>query len=214
MVQSGEPPNPRKKKPLTEIEMALKREETARKRRNLSEKKLEDEKVQIVLYICMLCGNLTCRRLLQAETINRLLKKQSRTKGKRNALSTAEDRPTPVRSNSAVGGDVDMEEGEEVVPAPVVPTMYRWISTTKAPAPGDAVQEAKLMLSFSVPLTALPQSEKHLATAAPIPAPTPVCDVDGCDALRKYKLVKDSQKGACGMPHLKQLEAQLFTASA
>lgn len=40
-----EPPNPRKKPPLTEIEIALKREETARKRKNLSEKKLEDEKV-------------------------------------------------------------------------------------------------------------------------------------------------------------------------
>ena len=42
---AAEPPNPRKKKPLTEIEIALKREETARKRRNLTEKKLEDEKV-------------------------------------------------------------------------------------------------------------------------------------------------------------------------
>ena len=42
---SGEPPNPRKKKPLTDMELALKREEIARKRRNLSEKKLEDEKV-------------------------------------------------------------------------------------------------------------------------------------------------------------------------
>lgn len=39
-----EPPNPRKKKPLTEDEIALKREETARKRKNLTEKKLEDEK--------------------------------------------------------------------------------------------------------------------------------------------------------------------------
>ena len=45
----GEPPNPRKKKPLTELEMALKREETARKRRNLTEKKLEDEKVRTML---------------------------------------------------------------------------------------------------------------------------------------------------------------------
>lgn len=44
-----EPPNPRKKKPLTDIEIALKREETARKRRNLSEKKLEDEKVNFFL---------------------------------------------------------------------------------------------------------------------------------------------------------------------
>ncbi len=44
-LRTEEPPNPRKKKPLTEIEIALKREETARKRKNLSEKKLEDEKV-------------------------------------------------------------------------------------------------------------------------------------------------------------------------
>ena len=44
----AEPANSRKKKPLTEIEIALKREETARKRRNLTEKKLEDEKVRRV----------------------------------------------------------------------------------------------------------------------------------------------------------------------
>lgn len=44
-LHEAEAPNPRKKKPLTEIEIALKREETARKRRNLTEKKLEDEKV-------------------------------------------------------------------------------------------------------------------------------------------------------------------------
>ena len=42
---SAEPTNSRKKKQLTELEIALKREETARKRKNLSEKKLEDEKV-------------------------------------------------------------------------------------------------------------------------------------------------------------------------
>lgn len=45
-----EAPNPRKKKPLTEIEIALKREETARKRRNLTEKKLEDEKVGVYTF--------------------------------------------------------------------------------------------------------------------------------------------------------------------
>jgi Ino eighty subunit 2 len=37
-----------KKQPLTEMEMALKREETARKRKNLSEKKAEDERVRIL----------------------------------------------------------------------------------------------------------------------------------------------------------------------
>ena len=45
----GPTPNSRKKKPLTEMELALKREETARKRRNLTEKKLEDEKVLFTL---------------------------------------------------------------------------------------------------------------------------------------------------------------------
>lgn len=34
-----------RKKQLNETELALRREETARKRRNLTEKKLEDEKV-------------------------------------------------------------------------------------------------------------------------------------------------------------------------
>ena len=49
-ITSGPTPNSRKKKPLTEMELALKREETARKRRNLTEKKLEDEKVPYWLY--------------------------------------------------------------------------------------------------------------------------------------------------------------------
>jgi Ino eighty subunit 2 len=35
----------RKKKTLNDAELALRREETARKRKNMSEKKLEDEKV-------------------------------------------------------------------------------------------------------------------------------------------------------------------------
>lgn len=38
--------NSKKKKYLTDTEIALRREETARKRKNLSEKKLEDEKVR------------------------------------------------------------------------------------------------------------------------------------------------------------------------
>lgn len=44
MTATGE--SSRKKKQLTESELALRREETARKRRNLTEKKLEDEKVR------------------------------------------------------------------------------------------------------------------------------------------------------------------------
>jgi len=40
-----------RKKQLSEMELALKREETARKRRNLTEKKLEDEKVHLTWMI-------------------------------------------------------------------------------------------------------------------------------------------------------------------
>ena len=54
---------------------------------------------------------------------------------------------------------------------------------------------------------------------APVPAPTvlpartaaPVCDVVGCKVPRKYRLVKDWKRGACGMEHLKVLESQLVT---
>lgn len=37
-----------KKKQLNETELQMRREETARKRRNMTEKKLEDEKVRIL----------------------------------------------------------------------------------------------------------------------------------------------------------------------
>ncbi|KAI0094724.1 hypothetical protein BDY19DRAFT_38751 [Irpex rosettiformis] len=189
-VSLEEPPNPRKKKPLTEIEMALKREETARKRKNLSEKKLEDEK---------------------AETINRLLKKQSRPRGRRNALATAEDRPTPIAL------DADGEEvAEEGSATPILPKMYRWISTTKGPG-----AEPKMVMSFSVPAAALPRDalsesasgididSKTVLPMQDSPRPPQSCDVEGCRATRKYRLVKDFHRGACGMSHLKQLEAQL-----
>lgn len=148
-------------------------------------------------------------RLEQAETINRLLKKQSRSRGKRNVLSTAEDRPTPGASGSNHGGDVEMEESEEV--APPVPKMYRWISTSKMAAGTQDAPQAAMALSFSVPIAALPHSRTSQETALPSSTlpPKPRCDVEGCDAQRKYRLVKDWKKGACGMTHLKVLEAQI-----
>jgi Ino eighty subunit 2 len=36
-----------------------------------------------------------------------------------------------------------------------------------------------------------------------------VCAVDGCTAKRKYRLVRDWERGACGMDHLYILERQL-----
>ncbi|KAF9787263.1 PAPA-1-like conserved region-domain-containing protein [Thelephora terrestris] len=133
-VSLNQPASGRKKKPLTELEIALKREETARKRKNLTEKKLEDEK---------------------AETINRLLKKQSRSKTKRNA---------PLQVDTPLEGEA--EDVVETPPVQVIPTMYRWVSTSR-PRPlieevdnmkTDNESERTMSLSFSVPFIALPQT--------------------------------------------------------
>lgn len=190
------------KKQLNESELALRREETARKRKNLSEKKLEDEKL---------------------ETINRLLKKQSRPRGRRpaNALPL-EDTPsaTPkVKAKSKlskeqdVDEDVDMDvteekeeaerEGEEKEESKPV-TMYRWVTSTQ----GDG-EDKKTVISFSVPTTLLPPVE------SPVPDPLQpsgrgpgVCAIEGCSGARKYRLVKDWSIGACGLDHLRLLEGQ------
>ncbi len=79
-----------------------------------------------------------------------------------------------------------------------------------------------MTMSFSVPASVLaPKNENAMevdggAVAIPVPPPPrlppatpPMCDVQGCTAVRKYRLVRDFQKGACGMGHLKLLEAQL-----
>ncbi|KAG8216626.1 hypothetical protein J3R82DRAFT_6814 [Butyriboletus roseoflavus] len=176
-------------------EIALRREETARKRKNLTEKKLEDEK---------------------AETINRLLKKQSKSKNKRNMLSTADDR-TPVSATPAVVQSTrdgsEAPEGEVLEPVELIPTMYRWISTTK-PLPGDAEPasqqaDGRMKLTFSVPLSILPQDTTPPSEVRMLPTEKPLCDVSGCTQARKYRLVKDWLKGACGMEHLKMLERQM-----
>ena len=152
---------------------------------------------------------------VQAETINRLLKKQSRARGKRNALSTAEDKPGP----EAAGEGEDEETAEAFAPPP---TMYRWVSSArsqlKAGAEGESAERVMTM-SFSVPTSVLaPKNENAMevdaaASAPPQPRlpPTtpPTCDVQGCTAVRKYRLVRDFQKGACGMGHLRLLETQL-----
>ncbi|ETW74666.1 hypothetical protein HETIRDRAFT_437260 [Heterobasidion irregulare TC 32-1] len=216
----------RKKKPLNDAELALRREETARKRKHLSEKKLEDEK---------------------AETINRLLKKQSRSKTKRSALSTAEDR-TPAGASTPALGDADDDaphplgtpalaaaatassllngagtEGAAAganvhAAAEARPTMYRWLSTTRGAAPG----EKTMALAFCVPACALPGGVAGTGTGtgtgaadgmdvdapalAPVAAhPAAVCAVAGCGRGRKYRLVRDWTRGACGMEHLRAL---------
>ncbi|PBK97030.1 hypothetical protein ARMGADRAFT_1010544 [Armillaria gallica] len=206
-----------RKKQLNETELALRREETARKRKNLSEKKLEDEKV---------------------ETINRLLKKQTRPRGgKRNGTTTGTGTPSGVKAQNDSDEEAVEVEGstEEPLPAPIIPVMYRWISSSRPPtvdpSPGaeekmdvddkvseekmdvdgaeekektDSNEEKKMILTFSVPPSLLPEGEAH--PPAP-PKPIPKCNVEGCQLNRKYRLVRNWDMGACGMAHLKLLQA-------
>lgn len=84
------------------------------------------------------------------------------------------------------------------------------------------VEDRKMVLSFSVPISILPPPPEAIALNAasasmdvddtssqstrPKTNTTSLCDVDGCGKGRKYRLVKDWERGACGMEHLKALE--------
>ncbi|TFK19481.1 hypothetical protein FA15DRAFT_601369 [Coprinopsis marcescibilis] len=201
-----------RKQPLSEMELPLKREETARKRKNLSEKKLEDEK---------------------AEMINRLLKKQTRPRARR--MGTA-DSPFP-RSSTPIGVpvptmyrwvssvvDVDVDAGGGPPNAnPDVKTSDKHKDNETAVADENAMDvendksapgrvERKIVMSFSVPARQL-----ELGAGVPmdveggggVPGRGPgVCAVEGCGGKRKYRCLKDWTVGACGMAHLKVLETR------
>ena len=167
-------------------------------------------------------------RLLKAETINRLLKKKSGARNRRNPLASAEDRtPAPhTGDGTPAEGEVDEEESGGFIAPPVievVPTHYRWISTLR-PSP-DAPPGDKMQLSFSVPTSLLPSSDQpaldadsdtkmEVQESPPKPCAPAVCDVDGCKEKRKYRLVRDHDRGACGMGHLHLLEKQLGAVAA
>ncbi|KAF8914424.1 hypothetical protein CPB84DRAFT_1759226 [Gymnopilus junonius] len=202
-----------KKQPLNETELALRREETARKRKNLSEKKLEDEK---------------------AETINRLLKKQSRPRNKR--TNTIDDRsPMPSASGSRASklkpkvqdeveegeGDEDEDEAMDVeTPEEIKPVMYRWTSSLRT-VPGDSKRKVEMLMTFSVPESVLivppraqltdgdiiPEDAEQLEKIQKARGPG-VCAVEGCGKPRKYRLPKDWTIGACDSAHLRVIANQ------
>ena len=66
-----------------------------------------------------------------------------------------------------------------------------------------------MRLSFSVPVsvTGMTQTVSGAADEEGTAKVARVrCDVEGCTELRKYRLVKDWTRGACGMGHLNVLE--------
>lgn len=140
---------------------------------------------------------------IQAETINRLLKKQSR----RNKKAT--------QTSTPVGEGEDSEAGEEgeggdvgvgVAGAVDSVALFRWISNAQG-------------ITFSTPNAFLPDPENAEDAAdlgrsqARVPLAVKmaaVCDVEGCTEKRKYRVVKDFGKGACGIGHLKELEGRVM----
>ncbi|KAJ7609883.1 hypothetical protein FB45DRAFT_340074 [Roridomyces roridus] len=170
-----------RKRQLAPDEVALRKEENARKRKNMIEKKLEDEK---------------------AETINRLLKKQSRPKNKRttalnNPPSDVEDAPGEMdvddQVNGGMGGEADM----------AAPKMYRWVSTSRSPA--ATTTEVTM---FCVPESLLPPSADVDMDATSVTTDSSRCAVPGCDLARKYRAVgREWGVGACGIGHLRVLAA-------
>jgi Ino eighty subunit 2 len=94
-----------------------------------------------------------------------------------------------------------------------LPTMYRWVSTTRAPASSaDAVKaEAEGMvmsISFSVPASVPMPLEMPAPEKPKVLAPA-LCGVAGCGKHRRYRLVGGEWgTGACGMVHLKILEGR------
>lgn len=89
------------------------------------------------------------------------------------------------------------------------------ITTTTASVPGsDQTKppvEREPFLSFSIPPELL--AVTVIDTPPPLPAPRNAigCAVKGCSLTRKYKLVGgvDPEIGACGMDHLKRLQASI-----
>lgn len=91
----------------------------------------------------------------------------------------------------------DAEDGDHGKPEP---EMYRWVSSAAG-------------LSFSVPVNFLASPPDGPVTDLPSKVSgskqVPMCDVSDCSGARKYRLVADMQKGACGMEHLKALEGRV-----
>jgi len=105
----------------------------------------------------------------------------------------------------------DNEEEEQPEREEPIPTMYRWLSTSRIPASqGETAKDVQMQITFSVPVSVLPPSgatdtvsdEKTHASERPTG-----CAAPGCGKPFRYRLVKDWTRGACGITCLKLLEA-------
>ena len=147
----------------------------------------------------------------QAETINRLLKKQTRPRGGRKGGQSTPRVDNASRVDSAEE-DADLDEASAPPPEPEIPTMLRWISSSKPPPPPDNSMdiEGRTVVSVAPSMSfafAIPPNLVYDPPPPPPPRAKAVCSVVNCNEVRKYRLVRDFERGACGLPHLKVLEA-------
>lgn len=102
----------------------------------------------------------------------------------------------------------DEDEVMEEVLEEVAPVMYRWVSSSRNS--GDATADQKMTITLSVPITvnSRPIDAEAVTLIKAAERETAVCAVEGCTQSRKYRLVKDWTRGACGLEHMRILEAQ------
>ena len=169
-------------------------------------------------------------KFTEAETINRLLKKQSRPKNKRTtalddrsplpSASVSRTPKTKMESNAQeegeeAEGDEEAEEAMDVVEEPleeVKPVMYRWVSSLR-PVSGNADHQMEMGITFSVPEALIPplvkeedpiELEKLRAARGP-----GLCAVEGCGLPRKYRVPRNWMIGACDSMHLRIVANQV-----
>lgn len=163
-------------------------------------------------------------RFSQAETINRLLKKQSRPKNKRanttdsHALPSGAPTPKPkLKTGDGEEGEVDDEEDEVIEPAvppeEIKPTMYRWVSSLReVPGSESETKKMQMTIAFSVPESMCPalgtaksdgkMDVDSVSPNVPLGRGPGICAIEGCGKPRKYRLPKNWTIGACGSDHL------------
>jgi len=140
----------------------------------------------------------------------------SNSNGSSKRGSRKADKEEDGEEEDAVDEDTAEKTQEEVR----VPTMYRWISTSRVPVVqgengnGEGmgeVTEKQMRISFSVPVPVLPPLTTsavpaEIVKSVPLARPKQ-CAAPGCGKPFKYRLVKDWTRGACGIECLKILYA-------
>jgi Ino eighty subunit 2 len=128
-------------------------------------------------------------------------------------MVTPANRGEPRGNNGQEGSD-----SEDSTPSKTPPetTSYRWVSNASGisfSVPSSFLPSASLEGEMDVDNSTLPEtdqpkpSENYNVNPHPARPPTK-CSFDGCELMRKYRLVKNFEAGACGMEHLKLLQAR------